>query len=149
MLFRSTQERKTRMKNRTGIIVACSAAIVTIVVATVWAATCTVCGGSGVTAFCRNCNGTGGVIMMVQTPMGPMQQTAPCPACVQRGLMPRVFCTNCMGTGQVAGMPYSPSFGGEHTWYCSDCKGKCTASTRYDFKCGECQKCHHPAGHHR
>ena len=43
---------------------------------------------------------------------------------------------------------YSPSFGGAHEWYCSDCNGQCSASTRYDFKNGECQKCYHPAGHH-
>lgn len=111
---------------------------------------------------CHRCHGVG----LIEHVSG--NYLVDCPLCVRRGLPPWKNCENCKGRSYVSflskvfghtvhnevypsvtDVPYSPSFGGEHRWYCSYCKGDCIASTRYDFKYGHCQKCHHPEGSHR
>lgn len=62
---------------------------------------CNDCGGHGGTNeyICPVCQGYGAVTQVFQTPIGHIQQTAPCSACDSTGKQYRHKCNTCDGTG--------------------------------------------------
>jgi len=65
---------------------------------------CTACNGQGVkpnvsNSKCRQCDGSGVVFQVMQTPLGVMQQQMVCPSCGGSGIDPSALCTSCQGKG--------------------------------------------------
>lgn len=68
---------------------------------------CGTCSGSGVKpgttpVTCSTCGGAGQVAQVVRTPLGVIQQVAPCPACGGTG-QSSTPCSTCAGDGRVRG----------------------------------------------
>jgi molecular chaperone DnaJ len=61
---------------------------------------CNSCDGFGGEAdLCTQCNGTGNIVQMVNTPIGRMRQETACPHCAGQGKIIKKFCGDCGGKG--------------------------------------------------
>lgn len=68
---------------------------------------CKTCVGSGVMSSgtattCRQCDGRGAVMQVMQTPLGVMQTQRACPVCEGSGLDPSAICLACRGKGTTS-----------------------------------------------